>query len=71
MTLVPEGWNWMAGVREQGQARAYVENGAPGFAGVGSRPNPARRWYEVVAATPALALCAAALRARQQDPTHD
>jgi len=64
MTLVPEGWNWMAGNRDQPKARAYVNNGELAFTGVAARRNPARQWFEVVAATPALALCSAALRAR-------
>ncbi len=62
MTLVPEGMNWMAGNRNQPLARAYVENGELHFLG-GQAKNPALRWHECVAATPALALCAAALRA--------
>lgn len=63
MTLVPEGWNWMAGNRDQPKARAYVNNGQPHFVSA-QRPNPKLRWFEVVAVTPALALTAAALRAR-------
>ena len=67
MTLVPEGWNWMAGERDQGRPRAYVNNGKrltirSGLRN-GLRSNPEAIWCEVVAATPALALCAAALRA--------
>lgn len=69
LTLVPEGWNWMAGNRNQPVARAYVENGAPSFTGIGQRQNPDRVWHEVVAATPALALCSAALRALATQPT--
>jgi hypothetical protein len=65
MSLVPEGWRWMAGQREFPHCRAYVENGELAFRGFGLRPNPARQWFEVTAATPALALCAAALRARK------
>jgi hypothetical protein len=64
MTLVPEGWRWMAGHREFSHARGYVENGGPAFVGVGTRRNPNRLWFETTAATPALALTAAALRAR-------
>jgi len=64
MTLVPEGWNWMAGNRNQPTARAYVNNGELHFTGAAARKNPAQQWHEVVAATPALALTAAALRAR-------
>jgi len=67
MTLVPQRWNWMAGNRNHPAARAYVENGQPAFLGYGHARNPARLWFEVVAATPALALCAAALRSRAQE----
>jgi hypothetical protein len=63
-TLVPEGWYWMAGNRDRVTPRAYVENGKPAFEGLSSRRNPGRHWCEVTAASPALALCAAALRAR-------
>lgn len=65
VSLVPEGWRWMAGHREHPHARAYVENGAPAFAGFGSRRNPDQLWFEVTAATPALALCVASLRAHE------
>lgn len=64
MTLVPEGWFWMAGNRDRITPRAYVENGKLAYVGVGTSRNPARLWSEVTAATPALALTAAALRAR-------
>jgi len=64
MTLVPKGWNWMAGNRDQPDARAYVNNGELAFTGAGMRRNPNRAWYETTAATPALALTAASLRAR-------
>lgn len=65
MMLVPEGWNWMAGERDQGRCRAYVNNGELLNIGSGLRRNPDSVWCEVVAATPALALCAAALRAKE------
>lgn len=68
MTLVPEGWRFMVGQREFPHARAYVENGKPSFVGMGNRRNPERLWFETTAATPALALCAAALRARAPLP---
>lgn len=67
MTLVPKGWNWMAGNRDQPVARAYVNNGKSHSIGVGSRKNPDLVWHEAVAATPALALCIAALRAQSQE----
>jgi hypothetical protein len=67
MTLVPEGWGWMAGNRNSPIARAYVNNGQPAFVGLGgARRNPDLRWHEVTAATPALALTAACLRALAQ-----
>ena len=65
LTLVPDGWNWMAGNRNQPIARAYVENGQMAFVGLGGmKRNPDRQWFECVASTPALALAAAALKAR-------
>ena len=64
MSLVPEGWNWMTGNRDLPLARAYVNNGQPHFTGMAARKNPANIWHAVVAATPAIALTAAALRAR-------
>ena len=65
LTLVPEGWNWMAGNRNQPIARAYVENSQMAFVGLGGmKRNPDRQWFECVASTPALALAAAALKAR-------
>ncbi len=65
--FVPEGWNWMAGNRNQPVGRAWVANGAPSFVGFGTQRNPARKWYEVVATTPYFALLAAAMKARQSD----
>jgi hypothetical protein len=62
--LVPHGWNWMAGNRNQPLARAYVNNGELAFEGAAARRNPKREWYEVTAPSPARALTAAALRAR-------
>jgi hypothetical protein len=52
MTLVPEGWYWQVGQGNHAWAAVY-ENPIP----------PAMR-VDPIAATPALALCAAALRAR-------
>lgn len=57
MTLVPEGWCWMAGHRDFPKSRAYVNNGELHMSGKS-------QWFEVVAATPALALTAATLHAR-------
>lgn len=71
MTLVPEGWRWTAGHREFPHARGYVENGELAFVGVGTRRNPNRMWFETTAATPALALTAAALRARAAQHDHE
>lgn len=64
MTLVPDGWFWMAGHRDNNRCRAYVNNGQSHFVGIAARPNPAKQWFECLADTPALALCAAALIAR-------
>lgn len=65
--LVPEGWNWMAGERNPGKCRAYVENNQPAFVGFGNKRNPDRVWHEVVAAHPSLALLAAIMRAERKD----
>lgn len=62
LTLVPEGWHWAI----------YTEKGICGGKGarvnVGGPERTRRGWskdlHEVYAATPALALCIAALRAR-------
>jgi hypothetical protein len=67
MTLVPEGWVWLVSNRAPKPlaGRAYLHNGELIYSGIGgSRPNPAHKFAEVVAATPALALTAACLRAR-------
>jgi hypothetical protein len=63
MTLVPEGWFFTAGRRDKNRCRAHVNNGESHFIGVAARPNPAKQWFECLGDTPALALCAAALRA--------
>ena len=55
-TLVPDGWNWMAGNRDGSLARAFVTNGEPAFVGIGTRPNPDRQWFEETARLPAMAL---------------
>lgn len=62
MTLVPEGWDWAAGGKAD-YGWAYTNNRELHFIGVGTRRNPGHRWFDVRAATPALALTAAALRA--------
>ncbi len=53
LTLVPEGWQWVVS----------QQFGQP-FAGCGGSPTDGWLAWHVDAATPALALCAAALRAR-------
>ncbi len=53
LTLVPEGWQWVVS-QQLGQP----------FAGCGGSPTGGWLAWHVDAATPALALCAAALRAR-------
>ena len=64
LMLVPDGWNYMLVYREQKHARAYVNNGFMKFVGGGMKRDPRHEWYEVTAATPALAIAAAALKAR-------
>lgn len=63
MTLVPEGWDRAVGTR-RGKPYAYTNNGQSHFVGVAAKPNPDLRWFDCKAATEALALCAATLRAR-------
>ena len=67
LLLVPEGWEWLVSNRAPKPlaGRAYLNNRQLHFAGLGGmRPNPKYKGDEVTAATPALALCAAALRVR-------
>jgi hypothetical protein len=66
LTLVPDGWRWQISNRapKPKEGRAYLWNAEPHFAGIATRPNPNYRGEEDTAATPALALCIAALKAR-------
>ncbi len=61
VTLVPEGWRWKAilrdSIRGENTGEGYVHNGRLHMTGD-------YRGFSNFAATPALALCAAALRAR-------
>lgn len=67
LTLVPEGWGWQVSDRAPNPhaGRAYLHNRELHFVGVFDRPNPRFECSEETAATPALALCIAALKARQ------
>jgi hypothetical protein len=57
------GWAY-AIIHEEGRGNvAYVHNNQSAFEGWSTRPNPNRRWHEVRAATPALAILAALLSA--------
>lgn len=67
VTLVPEAWEWQTSNRapKPHAGRAYIHNRELIFAGMSGRTrNPKYRSAECTALTPALALCAAALRAR-------
>ena len=66
LELVPEGWQWSVSNRARAPhaGRAYIHNNELINIGGGMTPNPKYRGAEVTAATPALALCAAGLRAR-------
>lgn len=66
LLLVPIGIEWLVSNRapKPHAGRAYLNNRQLHFTGAGTRPNPKYRGDEVTAATPALALCAAALRIR-------
>lgn len=66
LQLVPEWWEWQVSNRapKSHAGRAYIHNKESHFVGMGASPNPALKQFEVTAATPALALCIAALKAR-------
>jgi hypothetical protein len=61
MTLVPEGWDWSA-VRDRGDYSAQVYE--PVWSALQHGAASAYKTGIIEASTPALALCAAALRAR-------
>ena len=67
LTLVPEGWEWQISTRapDPHSGRTYLHNGELQMIGAGITRNPAYRGVENTAYTPALALCIAALRARE------
>lgn len=67
LTLIPDGWQWQISNRAPGShaGRAYLNNRELINVGAGGlTPNAQYRGEEVTAATPALALCIAALKAR-------
>ena len=61
MTLVPDGWDWAVGT---GRKQHMTENGKRPWAWCAPGQNFAMPQDLPLAATPALALCAASLRAR-------
>jgi hypothetical protein len=67
LTLVPEGWGWQVSNRAPvpHTGRAFIHNNERPFVGLAASPNPLRRTEEHTAATPAIALCIAALKAQQ------
>ena len=67
LKLVPDGWTWQVSNRapKPNFGRAYVHNGELINVGGGLTPNPKYRGSEIIAATPAIALCIAALKSRQ------
>lgn len=67
LTLVPEGWQWQVSNRAPAPhaGRAYLNNRELfHIGGGGLSPNPAYRGSEETAATPAIAVCIAALNIR-------
>lgn len=66
LTLVPDGWEWKVSNRASAPhaGRAYIHNGELINIGGGLTRNPRYRGQEVTAATPAIAICIAALKAR-------
>lgn len=67
LTLVPDGWEWQASNRAPSPlaGRAYLNNRKLINIGGGLTPNPEYKGAEQVAATPAIAMCLAALWARR------
>lgn len=67
VTLIPDGWRWQVSNRapHPHTGRAYLSNGELINIGGGLTPNPKYRGAEVTAATPAIAICIAALQARE------
>ncbi len=66
LTLVPAGWQWQVSNRAPPPhaGRAFLDNKAHPFVGIGAARNPELIRIENTAATPVIALCIAALRAR-------
>lgn len=67
LMLVPEGWQWQVSNRAPAPktGRAYIHTDELIHIGMGGMtPNPKYRGAETTAATPALALCITALKAR-------
>lgn len=66
VSLIPDGWRWQVSNRapHPHTGRAYLSNGELINIGGGLTPNPKYRGAEVTAATPAIAICIAALQAR-------
>lgn len=65
LELRPEGWRWQVSDRAPAphKGRAFINNGEPVLAGMGGGRNPAYRYKECTAATPAIAVCIVCLRA--------
>jgi hypothetical protein len=68
LSLVPEGYQWLVSNRAPTplQGRAYLHNGQMVNIGGGLERNPNYRGAEYTAATPAIALCMTALKAREE-----
>ena len=64
--LVPEGWGWAAAELDKGVYSAVVTNREPQLKPGTFDPNPNKIDFRTKAATTALALCLAALKARQR-----
>ena len=64
LTLVPEGWGWAAAELDKGEPSAVVTNFLPQLKPGTLDANPDRIDFRSKAATHALALCIAALKAR-------
>jgi hypothetical protein len=67
VSLVPEGWEWAAGINTPG----YFRDGCAGWARVFPRSRQDQGTGNRYATTPALALTAAALRALAEEAGHE
>ena len=67
LKLVPEGWGWAAAELDEGEPSAVTTNREPQIIPGTLDSNPNKIDFRTKAATPAIALCIASLRAREAE----